>query len=114
MHIIQSLDQLDERLAACDAAASDAELRQIFSTFRMVPEPSNLDPFCDAYLEEQMKFYKRIAGKDYSFLNEVSTFDVEAAVRKPFPFVTQSAEVTGNQLIAIGNLLRRLDVPAGG
>ncbi|SCK31571.1 2-polyprenyl-3-methyl-5-hydroxy-6-metoxy-1,4-benzoquinol methylase [Variovorax sp. HW608] len=114
MDIIQSLDQLDERLAACDAAASDAELRRIFSTFRMEPEPSDLDPFCDAYLAEQMKLYKRIAGKDYSFLNEVSTFDVEAAVRRPFPFITQNAEVTGNQLLAIGSLLRRLDVPVGG
>lgn len=113
MESITSLERLDAKIAECDAADSDAALREIFATFRMEPPLVGVDPFSGEYLSGQMALYKTIAEKNYQITNEETKFDIDAAARRPFPYGTNSAEVVGTQLLAIGSLLRRLDVPAG-
>src|SRR5258708_7805232 len=114
MEILASLEQLDAKIAECDVAPSDAALRELFATFCMEPQLVGVDPFSDQYLTGQMDLYRRIAGKDYHVSNEETKFDIESVARRPFPYNTNSAEVVGNQLLAIGSMLRRLDVPPGG
>lgn len=116
MQIITTLDALDAKLAECDAAArvSDDALRQVFTTFRMdfstqVPE----DPFSPAYHDFQMAVYQRVSGRTYAPQNEVSTFDVAAADRRPFPFYTGSCRTAGFFTMGMGFLLHALDLPPG-
>lgn len=80
----------------------------------MAPQMVDVDPFSDEYLNGQMALYRDIAGKAYDVSNERTKFDVDEIARRPFPYNTNSAEVVGTQLLSIGSLLRRLNVPQGG
>jgi len=109
--VVRTLDQLDVIMRELDAAAaiSDDELRRVFRTFRMESTvPSGIDPASEEYRTKQLELYRWLHGRPYSVKNEVSTFDVEQAVAKPFPYCTESAETVGHQLIAIGHLIKHL------
>lgn len=111
MQIIRTLDELDEVLLKLDAAhkVSDDELRKLFPTFRMEFEKSESDdPYSEQYAKKQFDLYRQIAGKDYSVANEVSWFDVDSAVVRPFPYYTGSCETVGNHLAAIAHVVRTL------
>lgn len=116
MQVLRSLDELDARLADCDAAGkiSDTELRRVFSTFRMdfsaeVPP----DPFSDEYREVQLALYRRIAGRDYTPANERTKFDAAAADRRPFPYNSRNCRTVGFFTMGVGFLLHSLDLPEG-
>lgn len=114
--IVRSLKELDIILKELDAAAavSDDTLRRAFTTFSMeYPLGLPSDPYSSEYREYQLDFYEFLAGKSYSPNNEVSLFDVNQAAIRPFPFSTGSTQVVGDQLIAIGHLIRTLDLPQG-
>ncbi|MCO6416866.1 class I SAM-dependent methyltransferase [Siccirubricoccus sp. KC 17139] len=114
MQIITTLGELDEKIAECNRAEaiSDDAMRAVFGTFRMEP-PWDLpaDPLSDAYRQAQMALYCRIAGRDYALGNEATPFDIEAAIRRPFPFSTASGVTTGDYFMAIGALLRAMALP---
>jgi protein-L-isoaspartate O-methyltransferase len=116
MHILKTMEELDRMIALCNEAEaiSDDAMRAVFPTFRMDP-PFGLpaDPYSDAYRLAQLEFYRGIAGKPYSTANEATNFDVDAAVRRPFPFVTNSSATAGAYFMAIGYLLRCMALPAG-
>jgi 2-polyprenyl-3-methyl-5-hydroxy-6-metoxy-1,4-benzoquinol methylase len=116
MQTLTTLVQLDEKLAECDAASniSDAALRQVFSTFRMdfsLHVPS--DPFSDEYRDAQMGLYRRLSGLAYDVRNEKSKFDVAAAVRRPFPYYTESLGTVGYFTMGVGSLLHHMSVERG-
>lgn len=116
MQIISSLDELDLKLAECDAAQkiSDTALREVFSTFRMdFSAQAALDPFSPEYHEFQMALYPRISGREYSPQNEQTNFDVEAADRRPFPYYTGSSKTAGFFTMGVGFLLHSLDLAPG-
>ena len=116
MRVVQTLDELDAMIAACNAAeaVSDDAMRAVFPTFRMDP-PKSLpaDPFSAEFRAAQLALYQRIAGKTYDNSNEITRFDVAAAVRRPFPFVTNSTATAGAYFMAIGYLLRCMALPPG-
>jgi 2-polyprenyl-3-methyl-5-hydroxy-6-metoxy-1,4-benzoquinol methylase len=67
------------------------------------------DPWSAAYRDAQMELYRRISGRAaYSTDNERSDFDLQAAIREPYPYLTRSTAAVGDQLIAIGYLIRHL------
>jgi len=70
------------------------------------------DPRSEEYRQAQLSLYERIAGRPYTPSAERSIFDAAAAARSPFPYNTGSAEVVGDQLIALGFLLKAMG-PAG-
>jgi SAM-dependent methyltransferase len=116
MHVISDLNELDAKLAECDAAIriSDDEVRRVFTTFRMdfsakVPA----DPFCPEYRDAQMSLYKRISGRNYDPRNEVTEFDVQAADRRPFPYYTGSCRTVGYFTMGVGYLLHVMNLPPG-
>ena len=116
MQTLTTLDQLDEKLAECDAAGrvSDAALRQVFSTFRMdfsqhVPP----DPFSAEYRDVQMAMYQRLTGISYETKNEKTKFDVAKADRQPFPYYTGSCKTVGFFTMGVGSLLYALNLAPG-
>lgn len=114
--VVRTLEQLDEMLAMLDqaAAVSDDALRAGFDRFVMeldLDYPP--DPFSDEYRQRVFELYRWLHGRDYHPSHEGTDFDLEAALRAPFPYSTRSAKTVGEHLIAIGHLIRSLDLPPG-
>ena len=70
-------------------------------------------PSRKSYRQAQLALYRDVAGRDYDTANEVTAFDIEAAVRRPFPYSTGSSVTTGEQLMAVGWLVRAMALPPG-
>jgi SAM-dependent methyltransferase len=116
MQIIRTLSDLDAKIEECNLAEaqSDEALRALFPTFRMeMPKKLPADPFALEYREIQLALYHEIAGVPYSLAQEKTKFDVETALRDPFPFHTRSTAVAGEYLMAIGFLLQVMALPGG-
>jgi len=112
--LVTSLSDLDDILLELDAAAavSDDELRRVFTTFSMeFPLDLPKDPFSKDYNNRQFELYAHLHGNSYDPSNEVTSFDVQAAADRPFPFYTESPQTVGNHLIAIGHLIRTINLP---
>ncbi len=113
--VIATLDELDAMFKQLEAMAaiSDDELRRGFTLFQMhMPFALPTDPDSDEYRAVQMRLYEWLHGKPYQNTNEITPFDVATNTHKPFPFSTQSAQTVGNQLIAIGFLIKTLNLKA--
>jgi SAM-dependent methyltransferase len=113
VRVVRTLAELDEMLEMLDEAAaiSDDELRRGFARFRMDLEldmPS--DPYSAEYRKAVFDLYEWLHGKPYHVDNEQSSFDVESAADSPFPYATQSTQTVGNHLIAVGHIIRTLDL----
>lgn len=111
--VITTLEELDEMLQMLDSAAavSDDELRRGFTRFTMdIRMDMPVDPDSKEYRSHQMKLYEWLHGKPYAVKNEVTSFDVSAAADAPFPYCTESGQTVGNQLIAIGHIIRTLNL----
>lgn len=107
-------EKIDQFLAVLDEAPDDDALRKAFSGYSAAYDlnlPS--DPSGPAYQRHQMALYERLAGKKYTPANEVSDFDLEAAITSPFPYRTRSADTVGKQLMAIGFLIQTMALPQG-
>jgi len=109
-----SLNRIDEFLADLDNAKDDQELRRLFQTYSAeydlnVPE----DPFSELYKNQQFRLYETLSGKAYTPENEVTKFDVEENAVRPFPYHHRSSELVGDQLMAIGFLIKAMNLPAG-
>jgi 2-polyprenyl-3-methyl-5-hydroxy-6-metoxy-1,4-benzoquinol methylase len=116
LRLIRSVEELDEMMDRLDQAArlSDDELRRLFPTFAMQLElelPD--DPYSEAYRERVFELFQLVRGEAYDPSNERTTFDLEASVAAPFPYGTQSADTVGNQLMAIGHLIKTMALPPG-
>src|SRR5207302_10641931 len=62
----------------------------------------------------QMKLYFDISGrKQYSIDNEHVPMDLAKVKSDPFPYCTKSAGTVGDQLLAMGYLIKNLNLPAG-
>ena len=114
MQVIYTLPELDEKLEEIARAAlvGDDAMRDVFRNFRMELSgalPS--DPFGADYHRFQMELYKTVSGRNYSTKNEVSVFDVDAHVARPFPFATGSVATTGAHLSSLGFLISLLHLP---
>ena len=114
--VVHTLTELDEMLEMLERASaiSDDELRRGFKAFRMELDfrPPD-DPYSDQYRDSVLQLYEWLHGKPYSIENEDSVFDVARAVDIPFPYTTRSASTVGDHLIAVGHVIRTLDLPPG-
>jgi len=116
MHIVRTIAELDRKIAECDAAEriSDDAMRAVFAGFSMeVPADLPVDPFSEEYRLQQLELYKYIAGDAYSPDKEVTRFDVDAALARPFPFTTSSTTTAGEYFMAIGFILKTMALPPG-
>ena len=88
-------------------------MRAVFATFRMeIPLESRNEPWADNYRNVQFDLYRRISSRpDYSTENEVSGFAVDP--KRPFPYYTESSVTVGDQLMAVGYIIKTMALPAG-
>jgi hypothetical protein len=114
VEVISTLECLDEKLREISAAAaiSDDADRAVFASFRMdIPSNHSGDPWSATYRASQFDLYNRISSRvDYSTANEISGYSVDP--RRPFPYYTQSATTVGDQLMAVGFLIKMMNLPA--
>lgn len=107
-------EKIDQFLAVLDKTTDDDELRQAFTAYSAAYDLNvPADPHGPAYQRHQMALYERLAGKKYTPANEVSDFDLDAAIASPFPYRTRSADTVGMQLMAIGFLIKAMALPRG-
>ena len=115
VEVVTTLDRLDEKLREVDVAGaeSDDAIRQVFATFRMSIEVEDKsDPWSERYRAHQFDLYHRISSRpEYSTDNEVSGFPVDP--RCPFPYYTKSAGTVGDQLLAVGYIVKTLGLSSG-
>lgn len=119
VRVVRTLEALDRELdlAAQAAKISHDAFRNALAAFRFEPSlrlPH--DPQSHAYHEAQMALYRLVSGRaSYSpKTNEQSDIQVSDAVKCPFPYGTGSTTTVGEQLMAIGFLVRELALPPGG
>ena len=109
---LEELDAVVEEAAACFARGEDAG-REYLARVRVVPPPCPADPFSAEYREWAFELYTRVSGRGaYSVGHEASPFDLDEALRRPFPYATGSSIVVGDDLVARGSVLRALGLPA--
>ena len=116
--IISTIAELDQEIARCDAAAreSDDALRRALAEFSYEPGIAMpADPDSPEYHAAQMQLYRDVSGRNAydSSLNEQYAFDLAALVECPFPYCVKSAVTVGEQLIAIGFLIRAMNAQPG-
>lgn len=114
LRVVRSIEELDEMMERLDEAAraSDDELRRLFPTFAMDLElelPD--DPYSEAYRERVLELFQLVRGERHDPSNERTPIDLDTCVAAPFPYATQSAETVGNQLMAIGHLIKTMALP---
>ena len=77
-----------------------------------MPVENMATPYSDEYRAAQFALYHRISARPaYTTDNEVSGFTVDA--KCPFPYYTKSASTVGDQLLAIGYLIKTMALPSG-
>ena len=108
------LAEIDRFLKTLDGARNDDELRRLFGTYQAsydtdLPD----DPDSPEYRDRQFKLYVHLHGREYSTQYEHTPFDVATIARAPFPYSTGSWRTVGNQLIAIGYLIKAMELPKG-
>lgn len=117
MQIISDLDELSAKITECNAVLhneSDDAMRRFFETFRGdFSGQTPPDPFSPEYRDFQLHIHERISGKSYSPKNERTVFDVAAYVHRPYPYHLKSLPTAGEHLLAVGFMLRMMDLPPG-
>ncbi len=116
--VLRSVEELDREIARSDAAASESQDAMIrtFAEYRFeIPLDIPADPHSDEYRQVQMNLHEAISGRNsYSPDRDENTpFDMASALIRPYPYCTNSSTIVGNQLMAIGFLIRAMDAPAG-
>jgi 2-polyprenyl-3-methyl-5-hydroxy-6-metoxy-1,4-benzoquinol methylase len=114
MKSLSKIEELDEMLNECERAAaiSDDALRDVFNNYTFTTQVDvPADPFSKEYWQYQMDFYEKISGKKYRHENEVTKFDIEESIRRPYPYHTDSHLRAGEHYQAIGFLLRSMSLP---
>lgn len=112
--IVRTIEEADAMLRRVDEAfaVSDDEARRVFQQHHMVTDlPFPLDPFSDEYRQAVLDMYLWLHGRPYAPSNEGTPFDVDQALKVPFPYLTRSTATVGQHLIVLGNAIRSMELP---
>jgi SAM-dependent methyltransferase len=117
MKYITNLTDLDQELAYVDSQfkISDDCGRAALSNFCYSINCDSIpkDPFSKDYYDFQMRLYSIISGRSgYTVSNEESVFNLAENQNCPFPYYTGSASTVGDQLLAIGYIIKKTNLPA--
>lgn len=111
--VVATLAELDAYLMRAEKLFYESEdlAREFLASFELAAPPLPSDPFSLEYRDAQWALYEHVSGRDgYHIGNEESIFDLDEAVRCPFPYDTGSPGVVGDQLVAAGHILKNLPV----
>jgi SAM-dependent methyltransferase len=114
---VATLAEADAELARAAAATGpshDAHFAVLDSFGLKYPTDLPRDPFSAEYRAAQMAFYAEVAGRtDYAPAEcELTPIDDERRA-VPYPYYTRSTRVVGEQLQAIGFVVKALAAPPG-
>lgn len=70
-------------------------------------------PNSPEYRARQFEIYEAISGRAYSLSNEEVAIDIDAAVKKPFPYNTANLQLIGDHHATLGFLFTHFDMPPG-
>lgn len=114
MKYINNVEDLDLEIKRVEERAriSDDEMRLALSEFSYVTKHNFPDdPYSKEYFDAQINLYLEISRKSsYTVENEYTPFDFEALKNNPYPYCTKSATTVGEQLIAIGFLIKTMNL----
>lgn len=118
LRIARTTEELDAEIARAERAAArgDDAFRQAMAEFRFADPPAPAgDPDSPTYHNAVMAQYRLVSGRDRydPHLDEQTAFDLEQMLVQPFPYCTRSSATVGEQLVAIGLLIRALELPPG-
>lgn len=117
MKYITNLSDLDRELAYVDSQfkISDDCGRVALGNFcyKIKEDSIPKDPYSQEYYDFQMELYSLLSGRQsYNISNEESVFNQEEIKDNPFPYYTHSASTVGDQLLAIGFIIKQTNLPA--
>jgi len=107
-----SADQIQTKLAQAERARCVSEIdfvRELGSFLISLPLPPP-DPYSDEYKQHWLSVYQSLTKNAYDVSREGNKFDLQKLIKKPFPYDTESSEIVGNQLIAIGSLIKAMQL----
>jgi 2-polyprenyl-3-methyl-5-hydroxy-6-metoxy-1,4-benzoquinol methylase len=116
--IVRTLEELDREIARADEAAvvSDDALRKALAEFSFeANQDLPADPDSAEYREAQMQVYRRVTGREvYSAdVSEMFAINLDMEMARPFPYSTRSSVTVGEQLMAVGFLIRAMELERG-
>ncbi|MBA4066918.1 MAG: hypothetical protein C0501_25070 [Isosphaera sp.] len=114
--LLSTLEQVDAEFARVRRAATHDEFLRIQDGFRLrYPPDLPSDPASAEYRDTQLAFYRLISGRHGYDAAACEQFELNDDARtNPFPYYTRSCVTVGEQLMAIGFLVRALAFPPGG
>ena len=110
---------IDEFVGIFDQRANDPGAEEYFfrSGFKYnyrVRVDTTLDPYSDAYFDQQVALYEEISGRKLDqHANEPIAFDIEAHVHRPNPYLEVSPAGMPLHIQRLSKGLRFGDLPAG-
>ncbi len=113
--VVRSDDDITEFLkqGALAESSSPETLREYLDSHWFEPPSFDADPQSDAYTQGQMALYQRLSGFTYSLERERFKFDMQVALKSPYPYNTGSAWAVGDQLVAWGSIIRSMALAPG-
>lgn len=112
--VIRTVEELDREIRRAEEAAArggDDAYRRAMTEFRFadMPLPPG-PPESPEYHDAVMAHYRAVSGRDRydPQVDEQYPFDVERMAVRPFPYCTGSSITVGEQLVAIGLMIRAL------
>lgn len=111
---IEDLDQAIQYAESLEAHDQDAFFRFVNSiSFQSQKQDASLDPFSEDYRRRQFEIFELLRSSPYSVHREALPIYVNETIEQPYPYVTKSSEIVGNQLIAIGSLIKAMNLKPG-
>ncbi len=94
----------------------DAMWEALLEYHFQIPTDLPADPSSPEYREAQLALYRIVSGVDeYAPEScEQTPFNFDACLSLPHPYLTRSSKTIGEQLIAVGFMIRALDLPPPG
>lgn len=109
---LAQVDEMVEEAARRFAESEDAG-RAYLGGLRLAAPPAPVDPFSAEYRAWTWDLYRRVSGREgYSTDHEASSFDLDAALVRPYPYATGSAGVVGDDLVRRGTVVKALGLAA--
>lgn len=115
LHTLDELDQYFTHVESLFAQSHDEGLKALQQMYLKPGSISQMDPWSPEYRNQHLDLYASISGrKSYDpYECERNEFNLEDAIRRPYPYQTGSSAQLGEQLIAQGHVIRHLDLKPG-
>lgn len=114
-----NVDNLDDFIKDFDSKAKDSDVLQHYADQGFIYKPKvqvdiRLDPYSDAYREQQIALYEEISGRKlYELENEIHELDIEPYVNSPSPFFKESMGAMPLHLQRLSKLYRFAELTPG-